>query len=769
MRRLEGGSAAAGTRRLPPRRDHLVGRRRELRELRALLRECRLVTITGAGGVGKTRLAVELAHTARVYPDGAYFVDLAPLRSLDEVLTAVAAAISLDDAGADPLLRILGRIGDARALFVFDNFEHILVAVPVVGELIGRGPRLGVLVTSRAQLRLAGERVYELRPLPVPDSALDARRLLEAPAVSLFAERARRQNPGFRLDRCAPAVARVCRALDGLPLAIELAAAWSDILSPEAIEARLSQRLEILRSDGGDRTPRHRSLRAALDWSYELLDPDEQRCFRALSVFAGGFTPEAVASISVGEPTIVEVLSRLRALAEKSLLLTDTSEEEARFTMLETVREYSRERLTAREREEALARLARFLATLAERAEPELVGAAQASWLDRVGAEHSNVRVALQWCLEHDRADLGIPLASALFRYWENRAYFAEGLRWSTLLLALPSAQRHTLRAKALTRAATLAWRLGDEDATERFEQEALAIRRRSGDLEGLAETLHNFGYLHHRRGDQRRATESHTECLEIRERLGDIAGIAAQLNALGEIARAEEDWSRAREFYDGSLAKYRQVGDLRGVAVVTHNVAHVRKRGGDLAGAARLFAESLVLAQRLANRRVVAEDLAGLAGVALSEGEVDRAALLLGAADRLFAETGALLNPADRMAHDTATEQTRERLGPERFRHEWSRGAKLTTDAAVGVALGEPGAPVSAAERSQQLSPRQREIVALVARGLRNREIATALGISEGTARAHVEQILTRLDLRSRVELAAWAAGRSATRSRPE
>ena len=446
---------------LPKQPTTFIGRERELAEARALLEGSRALTLTGPGGTGKTRLALQVAaESCEAYRDRAVFVALATLEDPSLVASTIAAAIGVQEEAGRPILTSLTeRLAGMEVLLVLDNYEQLLVAAPLVGELVAAGPGVRVLVTSRAPLRVAGEREYEVRPLALPNmsGAATPEELAESEAVALFVERARAIEPGFALGpENAAAVAAICAALDGLPLAIELAAARVRLLPPQAILERLGTSLPLLTGGPRDRPERQRTLRGAIQWSHDLLDPDGQTMFRWLAAFAGGWTFEAAEAIcSPAGAAVLDTLETLDALVQHSLARRDDGTPEPRFRMLQTIREFGLERLAeSGEESEIHERHAQFFLALAEEAAGELTGPGQAVWLDRLACDHDNLRAALRWSVDADRAETGLLIAAAIWRFWQLRDHLAEGEGWLTELLAAPSAAAatpaRTAGAKAL-------------------------------------------------------------------------------------------------------------------------------------------------------------------------------------------------------------------------------------------------------------------------------------------------------------------------------
>jgi predicted ATPase/DNA-binding CsgD family transcriptional regulator/DNA-binding XRE family transcriptional regulator len=793
---------------LPAPLTSFVGREREVATVVDLLRrdDVRLLTVTGPGGVGKTRVAQRAAAAlADGFADGAYLVSLAPLRDPALVLPTIGQAVGARQA------RLADYLGAKRVLLVLDNCEHLLAAGPGVADLLAAGPGLKVLATSREALALSGERELPLRPLPPPDPQRPtAARLAGNDAVRLFVERAAAADPAFGLsDENAPAVARICRRLDGLPLALELAAARTRLLPPAALAARLESRLRVLAAGPRDAPPRHRTLRDALAWSYDLLGPDERALFRRLAVFAGGWTLEAAAAVCAagrggGEGDAGEggdVLDRLGSLAAKSLLHPAPGPaDEPRFAMLETTREYAQERLEDTGEGPTLRRrhAAHFLA-LAERAQPEHYGPAQVAWLDRVEREHDNLRAALRWFVAAGDARRGTRLATALGRFWWVRGHTGEARAWYVTLVEL--ARRDQSRggdgpatlARALTGAAMFAYLEGDEAALGALAAEAVALCRRLGDRRTLAEALHLLGhrYLdpgtdyaaaraqfeesasHYRAvgadwglgwslhclastvwqvGDGEAARRAYEESLRLFRAVGDNNMTAHPIGGLGVLAFDRGERERGRALLEESVTIFRASGDRRYLALELDRSGDLACEAGDSGAARRAYCESLAVAAELGARNQIAYTLEGFAMLAAAQAQPERALRLAGAAAALRDTAGRPRRPAERPRLERALAAARAALGPA-APGAWQRGRRLTTEQAIAAALEAP-----AGTGPERLTGREQDVVALLARGWSNRQIAARLAIAEGTARIHVERILGKLGFRSRAQVAAWA-----------
>jgi non-specific serine/threonine protein kinase len=779
-----------------------IGRKREIAEARRLFEATRLLTLTGAGGVGKTRLGHEIAAGLLDDPEhGVWLVELAALADPLLVPQAVAASLGVRE---EPERSLAATLVDAlrprQLLLVLDACEHLIEACAALADALLRAcPGLRILATSRQPLGIAGEttlRVPSLSlapsldgpPLPsagtgeagagvggLPTAPERGQFSAEPEAIRLFVERARAAVPAFTLtDRNLAAVVQICRRLDGIPLALELAAARATVLSPEQIAVRLGDRFRLL--TGGSRTalPRHRTLRASIDWSHDLLGEAERTLLRRLTVFAGGWTLEAAEAVCAGDGLASEeVLDLLSELTAKSLVQTQEHTEEVRYRFLESIREYAAEKLRDAGEEPLLrGRHRDWFLSLAERAEPQLRGPHSVSWLDRLERERDNLRAALGWCVERAEAEPGLRLAGALARFWLVRGPYREVRGTLTELLTVPSALERSgpalaARAKALDAAGRLAMRQDDRAAADAYFQEGLEIDCQLGDRRGLAVALFQIGHVARVRGEYPVARSRFDEARRIFEALGDSYWLAQTHQDLGVAAFFQGHLATAREEYETSLALYKQLGDELGIVSALNDLGEVALLDGELESARSFLSSSLAMARRLDDKERIAMALAGLAGLAAAQGRATRALHLEAAALALNDATGQRNSPAWYAMVERWLEPARRALGADAAAAAQAAGQAIPLDEAIECALAadDPVGDEAARHVASQapraasvLSRRELDVTALVARGMTNRQIADELVIAEGTAANHIKHILNKLALDSRVQIAAWA-----------
>jgi predicted ATPase/class 3 adenylate cyclase/Tfp pilus assembly protein PilF len=619
---------------LPAQPTLFVGRERELDEIVSLLSEggIRLLTLTGPGGTGKTRLALQAAaDLLDDFPDGVFFVPLATIADAALAPAAIATALAIPEtAGQTPREQVLTELAERSLLLVLDNLEQLPDLGPFVAELLATAPGLAVLATSRAPLRVRGEREYPVLPLPLPGEisagSLDA--IAASDAVRLFVDRAQAIMPGFALDaNNADAVAEIVRRLDGLPLAIELAAARVRLFAPEAMLKRLETRLPLLTGGPRDLPERQRALRATIAWSYDLLTPGEQALFRRLAVFAGGMTLDAVAYVGRPEGTI-DALDGLERLVEHSLIqTTGDGESEPRFRMLETIREYGLERLAeSGEVVDTRSRHLGFFLDLAEQATLELTGPGQGAWLARLEAEHDNLRAALSSAATLSEDAPALRLAAALAPFWEARGHYSEGRDWLERTLARGASEPKSARAAVLTGAGSIARMQGDTTRATELLEAALALADALGDRAGAGRIHVLLGHVADRRGDLSGAAERFEAALAVAREIGDRALTASALGNLGIVADLSGDSARATAAYEEALAIFRELGDRRREAAALDNLGVVARGQGQLAKATRRYEEAMAVRRELGDAWGIAATLGNLGVVAHQSGDFTQA-----------------------------------------------------------------------------------------------------------------------------------------------
>ncbi|HLJ61020.1 MAG TPA: tetratricopeptide repeat protein [bacterium] len=679
---------------LPQELSSFVGRDLERAEVGQLLSTARLVTLTGTGGCGKTRLALRVAaEVVPRYADGVWLVELAPLTDPALVLQTVASTLGVREIPGRPWLSSLtDALRDRTMLLVIDNCEHLIDACAhVIDAILGACPGVGVLATSRESLRIAGERMWRVPSLSLLGSGATATAAAGSEAVRLFLDRAAAVQPSFAItSQNAGAVLEVCRRLDGIPLAIELAAARVAALPVSEIARRLGDQLSLLNQGSRTALPRHRTLQAVMDWGYHLLSGGEQALLRRLAVFAGGWTLEAAEAVCGGrDEAPLAVLDLLTQLVLKSLVLMDEQDANVRYRFLETVRQYSVARLRESGEEAAVReRHLDWFLGLAERAAPELVGSTQAAWFDRLEAEHDNLRAALEWALQSGRTEAGLRLIGAAWRFWFVRGYFAEGRGWLESLLRVGESTPAVVRADALNAAGNLAvFGQGDYAAGRRFYEHGLALWKQTGDGRGVARILGNLAFVAAGEGDPVAERALLDESLALRRELGDQWGVALALHNLGRAAFRHGDYGEAAALLAEALDIWQGHGDKQHIAMALTNLGLVASRQGDYARARALLAEGLVLRRELGDKPGLAYQLEGFAGLAAAQGEAVRAARLFGAAEALREAIAAPLLPSDRPDYDRDVAAARATIPPREFADAWALGRATALDDAIAEA----------------------------------------------------------------------------------
>ena len=692
--------AAAPLQAIPPnnlslQHARLIGRGAEEAAITELLRraDVRLLTLTGVGGTGKTRLADQIAHEMlREFSDGVFFIDLAPISDAELVISAVAEPLGVQESGSKSLNEALKEfLKDKQMLLVLDNFEQVIGAATLVKEMLSCAHGLKILVTSRTPLHLVAEHELSVPPLELPslERMPSASELMHYAAIELFVGRAQSVKPAFALtEKNARAVAEICIRLDGLPLAIELAAARIKFLSPQAILTRLETQLKLLTGGASDLPPRQQTMRNAISWSYDLLEEDERKLFKRLSVFAGGCTLEAAVDVCGVAGTLqIEMLDGIASLADKSLLVQrEQADGEPRFQMLEVVREYALERLeesgeadTVRERH-ALCYLA-----LGESAEPELESARAAKWLERLEEEHDNLRAALRWFIEND-VEAGLRLCWAILLFWTIRGHLTEGRGWIEAALSKGGDASAQARARALIGAGQLT--RGDPAAAREFYDKALRASRETGDVRLVARASKGLGLVAYIQGDLATARTLLEEALAAFSSVGDQLGIGYSLLPLGELARQQGELATARAFYEEALALFRQSGDQSGVSINLMNLGAVACLEGDLEVARACYREAIGISQKMGYGAFVSHSLDGFGALLVERDEMARAAHLFGAAEVLREEIGFELEPTDREFRDRHVSQARAVLSDLAFATAYEQGRALKMDEAIALAL---------------------------------------------------------------------------------
>jgi predicted ATPase/DNA-binding SARP family transcriptional activator/DNA-binding CsgD family transcriptional regulator len=807
-----------GKHNLPVPRTSFVGREHEKMEIKRQLTMTGLLTLTGAGGSGKTRLALEVARDLiGAYPDGVWLAELAPLAQGEFVAQSVAEAVGVPgQPGRPPTDTLVDALRTKKMLLVLDNCEHLVEAVgELVASLLGSCFYLRILATSREALGVSGEVIWPVSLLSVPDleTPPTVARLEGYEAIRLFVDRARQRAPAFALrPENAQAVAQICARLEGLPLAIELAAARIKMLPPRMLLDRLKDRLKLLTGGPREFSERQRTLRSTIEWSYELLEGGEKALFGRLSVFSGGATLEATERMCDALGVLsVDALDGVSSLLDKSLLgQEEGAGGEPRFVMLETIREYAQERLEESGEADAVRRAhAECFLALAEEAEPGLWGPEDAAWLDRLEEEHDNMRASLSWSMKHDEVEYALSLGGALRWFWYMAGYYSEGRSWLEAALGTEGPASAAARIKALAGVGWLAAGQGDLDRAEAAADEGLKLSTQAGVSSVVAADFKNIlGELARMRGDYERAARLIEEGLALYKEAGNKPGIAWALGNLANVSDDRGDYERARQLYEEGIVLSRQLGsarplgeylissgyalllegDLERATALNQEAADLlRKQGrrgdlqhaldnlgwamllrGEYDKAKDLLNDSLILCKELGDKMITSESLEGLACAAGARGDPERAARLFGAAEALREAVGYQHTPRERVLREPFLQAARSVLDETVWEKAFIEGRTMEMKEALEYALSTeeetnplttpaPEEP-SADQVPLTLTRREQEVAALVSQGMSNRQIAQELYLSERTIENHVSKILRKLHLTSRTEIAAWA-----------